>query len=89
MVDYRLIFLPTFQLEQEIERRKELAFNFQQVLKQQKEIYVNDGKSREAHQVAFMATLRETARILKDFGQTRNKDEPDLEDEFDENLQHR
>ena len=77
------------QLEDELERRKELGGSLLLTLDKQDDIFQTDGKARETHQVAFMAQLREAMRILKDYSQSRGKDDQDEEDVFDENLQHR
>ena len=85
-----------FKLEEEIERRKELGFRFQQTLQLQDEIYSKDEEERERHQVGFMALAREVTRLLKDFGEYRKQmasggeeGQADYSDEFDENLVHK
>ena len=83
-----------FQLEEELERRKELGFRFQQTLHLQNEIFAKDEDERERHQVNFMALVREITRLLKDFGTYRKEmqgeeGEEDYSDEFDDNLVHK
>lgn len=53
------------ELEDELERRKELGFRFQQTLHLQNEIFVKDEDERERHQVNFMALVREITRLLR------------------------
>lgn len=77
------------QLDAEIERRKELGFNFQQILQRQKTLLNNDETARQAHQVAFEASLREAMRVLKSYKNNSKKVGVDMMDEFDDNLQHR
>ena len=64
-----------FQLDEELERRKELGFNFVQVLRRQNELFINDEDEREKHQVNFMAVQREVTRILKEYAQSLNDSE--------------
>lgn len=76
-----------FQLEAELERRKELGFKFQQILKRQKAILEEDEEAREAHLVAFEASLREALRVLKSYNENRGKS--DMKVEFNDQLEHR
>lgn len=64
-----------FQLDDELERRKELGFNFVQVLRRQNELFINDEDEREKHQVNFMAVQREVTRILKEYAQSLSDSE--------------
>lgn len=90
------VFL-SIQLDEELERRKELGFRFQQTLRMQNEIFVNDEDDREKHQVNFMAITREVARLLKEYSEGRkNTSDGDQDNnsnldggEFDDNLMHR
>ena len=83
--------IPPFQLEDELERRKELGFRYLQVLRRQNQLLIGDEDARETHQVNFMAIVREISRLLKQYNKQRqNEDESDsYEEEFDENLQHK
>lgn len=76
-----------FQLESELERRKELGFNFQQILQRQKAILEEDEEAREAHLVAFDASLREGIRMLKSHSEKQGKG--DIDGDFNEQLEHR
>lgn len=64
--------LPSSKLEEELERRKELGFNFVQVLQQQNKIFIKDEDEREKHQVTFMSTAREITRLLKEISEMKN-----------------
>lgn len=75
------------QLETELERRKELGFNFQQILQRQKANLQEDEEAREAHLVAFEASLREAVRVLKGFNE--NKGKGDNIGDFNDQLEHR
>lgn len=90
-LERRIVFdgILLLQIDRELERRRELGFDFLQVVNKQGDIFEGDNKAREAHQVAFMAQQREAARILKDYSQSRGKEDQDAQDDFDENLQHR
>ena len=88
------MYFHIFQLEDELERRKELGFRFQQTLSLQNEIFARDEDDRERHQVNFMALVREIVRLLRDFGEHRKQvtdeeGEEDYSDEFDDNLIHK
>ena len=76
-------------MDAELERRKELGFNFQQILERQKTLLNNDETAREAHQVAFEASLREAIRVMKSYANNQGKGGGDMMDEFDDHLQHR
>lgn len=75
------------QLEAELERRKELGFNFQQILQRQKTILKEDDEAREAHLVAFDSSLREAMRILKGYSEKQGKG--DMARDFNDQLEHR
>jgi hypothetical protein len=52
------------QLDDEVERRKDLGFTFQQLLRKELDILNEDEKGREEHQISFSAAVSETMRVL-------------------------
>lgn len=52
------------QLDDEVERRKELGFTFQQLIRKELDILNEDEKGREEHQISFTATVSEAMRVL-------------------------
>lgn len=52
------------QLDDEVERRKDLGFTFQQLLRKELDILNEDDRGREEHQISFSASLYETMRVL-------------------------
>ena len=75
------------QLDEELERRKELGFNFMQVLRRQNELFTTDEDEREKHQVNFMSVEREISRILKEYAEEMNNKNED--DTIDTSLQNK
>jgi len=56
-------------------------------LQRQKAILEEDEEAREAHLVAFEASLREAVRTLKSYSENRGKG--DMIGDFNDQLQHR
>lgn len=52
------------QLDIEVQRRKDLGFTFEQVLRKELDILNEDEKGRKAHQISFTAARSETMRVL-------------------------
>lgn len=52
------------QLDIEVQRRKDLGFTFEQVLRKELDILNEDEKGRKAHQISFTAATSETMRVL-------------------------
>ncbi len=53
-----------FKLDDEVERRKDLGFTFQQLLRKELDILDEDEKGREEHQISFSSAVSETMRVL-------------------------
>ena len=62
MIGY--ISLCIFQLDDEVERRKDLGFTFQQLLRKELDILNEDDNGREEHQISFSAGVSETMCVL-------------------------
>jgi hypothetical protein len=61
---YEYFFNIILQLDDEVERRKDLGFTFQQLLRKELDILDEDERGREEHQIAFSSALSETMRVL-------------------------
>lgn len=71
------IFISFCQLDGELERRKELGFTFQQIIRKELDILNEDEKSREAHQISFTATMVEAIRVLNDVTESTSQSTSD------------
>lgn len=54
------------QLDDELERRKDLGFTFQQLLRKELDVFNEDEQERQEHQVCFSSSLSEAMRILNE-----------------------
>ena len=75
------------ELEQELERRRELGIRFKGVLERQNELFEDDLREREQHEILFEASLREINRLLNDLMDNRASGQDD--NQYDEQLQHK
>ncbi|EDV28435.1 uncharacterized protein TRIADDRAFT_51343 [Trichoplax adhaerens] len=75
------------ELEDELERRRELGIRFKGVLERQNELFEDDLREREQHEISFEASFREINRLLNDLIDNRTSGSDD--NQYDEQLQHK